>query len=151
MGSMPGSFRRRPDSPAPFRLQNPPPPRAKGSKQEVAEENQPSITLPLSTRYIDMLLDLDNIPTIYNLLASLFSWLLLAGYMVLPGAFTSIRSSRVLSENAGKAGKVVVKAAQTLPLLWVAGCCCVIGASGMCWLGWLCQRNYIWLVNRIIL
>ena len=54
-----------------------------------------------------MLLDLDNISTIYNLLASLFTWLLLAGYLVLPGAFASIRNSRTLSDGAGKAGKTV--------------------------------------------
>jgi hypothetical protein len=153
MRSMPSSFRPCTDSPHPFRLQPPPPPRTKSVKQETSEENQTSITPnpPISTRYIDMLLDLDNISTIYNLLANLFTWLLLAGYMVLPGAFTSIGNSRVLSDNAGKAGKVVVKAAQNLPLLWVAGICCVLGASGMCWLGWLWQRNYLWLVNRIIL
>lgn len=155
MRSMPdsSSLRPRADSPYPFRLQSPPLPRTKSVKQETLGENEAPITPnpPLSTRYIDMLLDLDNISTIYNLLASLFTWLLLAGYMVLPGAFTSIRNSRVLSDNAGKAGRVVVKAAQNLPLLWVGGICCVLGASGMCVLGWFWQRNYIWLVNRIIL
>lgn len=149
-----GSFRTRPDSPYPFRLQHPPPPRAKSVKQDTAEESQTTPITPnppLSTRYIDMLLDLDNISTIYNLLASLFTWLLLAGYLVLPGAFASIRNSRALSDGAGRAGKAVVKAAQNIGLLWAAGFCCVLGASGMCWLGWLWQRNYVWLVNRIIL
>jgi hypothetical protein len=141
---MPKVSQTRPDSPHPFRLQRPPPPRARSPTP--IRRNQ-----PLSTPYIDMLLDLDKISTIYNLLASVFTWLLLAGYMILPGAFTSIRNSHALSDGAGKARKVVVKAAQNIPILWVGGVCCVLGASGMCWLGWAWQRNYIWLVNRIIL
>ena len=97
-----------------------------------------------------MLLDLDVISTLHNILADLFTWLLLAGFMILPGAFTSIRSSRILSNGAGKLGKVVQKAAQNLPLLLVAAVSCFVGASGMCWLSWRFGDNYVWLVGRII-
>ena len=151
MASLPDSFQ---DPPNPtFRLQRPPLPRVKRPKQEIEDHNlsPTAANPPLSTRYIDMLLELDEISTIYNLLANLFTWLLLAGYMVLPGAFTSIRNSRTLSDNAGKAGKVVVKAAQNIPLLWIGAFCCMLGASGMFWLGWLWEHNYVWLVNRILL
>jgi predicted histidine transporter YuiF (NhaC family) len=79
-----------------------------------------------------MLLQLDEILWWHNVLASLFTWLLLAGYVVLPGAFTSIRNSRVLSEEAEAAGKAIVNAAQTWPVLLVASMCCAAGASGMC-------------------
>ncbi|CZT08633.1 uncharacterized protein RAG0_13624 [Rhynchosporium agropyri] len=102
---MPGSFSRS-DSPHPFRLQRPPPPRTKKTKalttDEEAPQEKPSITPnpPLQTRYIDMLLQLDTIPKLHNILAGVFSWLLLAGYLVLPGTFTSIRNSRTLSEGA---------------------------------------------------
>lgn len=89
------------------------------------------------SRYMKMLLQLDEIPWWHDILASLCTWLLLAGYVVLPGAFTSIRNSQVLSKEAGAAGKAVVKAAQTWPVLLVASICCAIGVSGM---GWLWHR-----------
>jgi hypothetical protein len=102
------------------------------------------------SRYIKMLLQLDEIPLWHSILASLCTWLLLAGYVVLPGAFTSIRNSRVLSEEAGAAGKAVVTAAQTLPVLIVASICCAIGVSGMVWLWYRWRRNYVWVLNKII-
>jgi hypothetical protein len=98
-----------------------------------------------------MLLQLDKIPELHNILASFFTWLLLAGYIVLPGTVTSLRNSRTLADGASKAGKVVVKAVQNLPLLAVAICCCVAGANGMFSLGWVWRVNYVWLVNRLIL
>ncbi|KAH9205822.1 hypothetical protein DL95DRAFT_316799, partial [Leptodontidium sp. 2 PMI_412] len=72
----------------------------------------------------------------HNVLASLFTWLLLTGYVILPSAFTSIRNSRVLSKEASATGKVVVKVAQIWPVLTVTLICCVRGALRMCWL-WL--------------
>ena len=158
-----GSFHRRKDSPYPVILLHPPPPprdrksrhpeleapRAPGHTHE--DEHTPTPNPPLSSRYIDMLLEGDEIPTRHNIFASMFTWLLLAGYMVFPGAFTSIRNSRALADGTGKAGKVVLKAAQNVPLLWIAAICCVLGAVGMSWLGWLWKRNYIWIISRIIL
>jgi predicted histidine transporter YuiF (NhaC family) len=99
---------------------------------------------------MNMLLELDEIPWWHDILASLCTWLLLAGYVVLPGAFTSIRNSRVLSDEAGAAGKAIVKAAQTWPVLLVASICCAIGVSGMAWLWYSWRRNYVWLLNKII-
>ena len=105
---------------------------------------------PVASSYINMLLHIDEISRVHNALASLFTWLLLAGYVILPGAFTSIRNSRVLSEEAGVAGKAVVKAAQTWPVLTVASICCVGGASGMFWLWYIWRNNYLWLSRKII-
>ncbi len=153
---MPGSFRSRADSPHPFILQPAPPPRTQKvkvatTKEEILhQEPQIASNPPLKTKYIDMLLQLDEIPRLHNILAGVFGWLLLAGYLVLPGTFTSIRNSRVLEEGAGKAGKVVVKAAQNLPLLWVAGFCCGVASLGMVFLGRFWYNNYIWMTNRII-
>ncbi|TGO56041.1 hypothetical protein BCON_0083g00340 [Botryotinia convoluta] len=103
------------------------------------------------TNYINMLLQLDSIPQIYNLLAGLFTWLLLAGYMVLPATFTSLQNSRTVASEVSKAGKLVLKAYQNLPLLWIAAILCAIGASGMGWLWWMWKMNYVWILNRIIL
>jgi hypothetical protein len=84
-----------------------------------------------------------------NMLASLFTWLLLAGFIVLPATFASIRNRAL--EDVGKTGKVVISTAQNIPLLWVAGTCCVCAASGLSWLWWGQSHNYIWLGDRIFL
>jgi hypothetical protein len=120
---------------------------------EVVERDQhsPSHNPPVSTRYIDMLLQLNKIPVIYNILSSIFSWLLLAGYMVFPGTFTSIRNSQALANGAGKAGKLVSAAVQNISLVYIAAICCIFGAAGMSWLGWLWRKNYVWIINQIIL
>lgn len=91
------------------------------------------------TNYINMLLQLDHIPQIYSIFAGLFTWILLAGYLVLPATFTSLQNSRIL------------KTYQNLPLLWMAAIFCAIGASGMGWLWWMWKMNYVWILNRIIL
>jgi len=151
----------RPPSPIPFRLQNAPSPSAKkasrllGEPEAVIHEspNEESIeeSPPFSTDYMNMLLRLDKIPTLHNILAGAFTWLLLAGFVVIPGAFTSIVNSRVLQTGAGKAGKTVVRTAQNLPLLGVAAASCGIGAIGMSCLWWIYRTEYIWLINRLFL
>lgn len=39
----------------------------------------------VQTRYMEMLLHLDKIPRLDNILASVFTWILLAGFLVIPG------------------------------------------------------------------
>lgn len=39
-----------------------------------------------------MLLALDDIPLIYDLSASFFTWILLAGFILFPGTFTSLQT-----------------------------------------------------------
>lgn len=41
----------------------------------------------------------------YNILVAFFLWLTLAGYLVVPRTFTSIKNSKTLSDSKG--GKVV--------------------------------------------
>ena len=100
-----------------------------------------------------MLLELDEIPRRHNLYASAFTWLILAGYIVFPGTFTSLRRSDSVQEAANRshAGKVIFDTVQNASLLWVAGACCLFGVVGIAllWKRW--KRNYIWLVNRIFL
>jgi hypothetical protein len=65
-----------------------------------------------------------------NMLANLFTWLLLAGFIILPVTFSSIRNSRALN-NIGKARKAVFDAIQNVPFLWVVGTCFVFGVTGL--------------------
>jgi hypothetical protein len=126
-------------TPAPFILRDPPRTRSalspKARKQELATSPTPSlekisstspqpscpqpITSPqpsVTTRYLDMFIELDSIPRLHYILASLFTWLLLAGYVVFPGTFISLRNSNALN-GVGSAGKAVLKTFQNPPLL----------------------------------
>lgn len=103
--------------------------------------------IPYTTR-IQMLLELDDIPTWHNFLAIISSWLLLGGYVVLPSTFTSIYNSEALKERVDK---VVSNAVNNLPLLVVGGVCCLIGAFSVLRLSWLWRKNHEWLLNRIIM
>lgn len=98
-----------------------------------------------------MLLEVDIVSTMHNILAGLSSWLLLAGFVSLPTTFTSVINSRTVQTGAGKAGKAVVRVAQNVPLLTVAGVCCAIGGLVMSCFWWIYQNNYMWLINRIFL
>lgn len=124
------------------------------------QENKARLPRPLSTnpprsqsRYVTMLLELDEIPRRHNFYASLLTWLILAGYIVFPGTFTSLKSSNSVQEAASEtyAGKTILDSVQNASLLWIAGACCLFGVVGIAllWKRW--KRNYIWLVNRIFL
>mgnify|MGYP004552350037 CR=1 FL=1 len=47
------------------------------------------------TRYVDMLLGLDEVSPLHNILASLSVWILLAGYIVFPATFTKLQDRRM--------------------------------------------------------
>lgn len=105
----------------------------------------------LNTRYMEILLSLDKIPRIHNILASFFGWLVLAGFVVFPGTFTSIKD--LSGDGQGLAGEArdILDHVQNIPLLVVAAVCCGIGTIGLLWLVFRWRRNYVWLLNRIFL
>ncbi|KAI9799603.1 MAG: hypothetical protein M1833_003918 [Piccolia ochrophora] len=109
--------------------------------------------LSVKTHYVDMLLNLDDIPKSHNILASFFTWILLAGYVIFPGTFTTLQRSGKIKEETddNKIENAVYRTVRNAPLLWVAAICCVIGGCGMfgLWMRW--RRNYVWLINRIFL
>ncbi|KAJ6544984.1 hypothetical protein DFH09DRAFT_1249170 [Mycena vulgaris] len=93
----------------------------------------------MDTKYVNMLLAVDGIPPLYNILASFFTWILLAGFVLFPGTFTSLQEHNEL----GGIGTAAVNVIKHLSLYVVAWVCTGIGAAGM--------ANYIWLVNRIFM
>ena len=105
------------------------------------------------TRYVDMLLGLDSIPRSHNLLASFSTWILLAGFLLVPGTFTSIQKSDMVKHEAQQnaVANEVLEKVKHASLLWIAFSCCVVGASGLMWLWWRWRSNYIWLINKIFL
>jgi hypothetical protein len=85
-----------------------------------------------------------------NMLASLFTWLLLIGFIFFPATFSMIRNSHAL-DGMGKVSNVIVRVSQTIPWLGVAIVCCACGVSSLSWL-WLGKsQNFIWPGDRIFL
>lgn len=84
-----------------------------------------------------------------NFLAGFFSWLTLAGYVVFPGAFTSLKTSKTLASN--NVGQVVQDTAKHVPLLILAAVCCGFGTLGTGWLWWIWRGNAVWLLDHIFL
>jgi len=107
----------------------------------------------VQTRYMSMLLALDTIPRMHNILISFFCWLLLAGFIIFPGTFTSLSSSfdGDPSIPGTQVASQIFHSIKNIQLLIIAGICCGIGAGGMLWLWWRWQANYVWLLNRIFL
>ncbi|KAF8201176.1 hypothetical protein K438DRAFT_1582091 [Mycena galopus ATCC 62051] len=100
-----------------------------------------------NTRYMNMLLALDGIPRLHNMLAAFFTWILLAGFILLPGTFTNLQSK----EGTNGDETELIDAVQHVPLFVIAFACSGIGVLGMLWLWWRWNQNYIWLNNRIFL
>ena len=67
----------------------------------------------MDTQYVNMLLALDSIPRLHNMLAGFFTWVLLAGFVLFPGTFTSLQNANV---QAGEVGEKVLGAVAHVPL-----------------------------------
>lgn len=86
-------------------------------------------------------------------MASFFTWVLLAGFVIFPGTFTTIRSGK-FDEDAANRGQVaerILEGVKNIPLLAIAVTACGVGAIGMVFLWWRWRHNYVFLVNRIFL
>ncbi|KAF1995467.1 hypothetical protein P154DRAFT_474211 [Amniculicola lignicola CBS 123094] len=101
------------------------------------------------TRYIDMLLGLDTVPKLHNFLASFFTWILLAGYIVFPATFNKFQKDKSTEEKGWKGE--ALKTVKNVPLLYIAIFACAIGGIGCLWLWWRWRKNYVWVINRIFL
>jgi len=55
----------------------------------------------------------ENVPRSYNLLSSLFTWILLAGFVVLPGTFNTIEGN---IHSGSSVGQTALRELQHLPL-----------------------------------
>lgn len=104
------------------------------------------------SRYVQMLLHQDEIPLIHNILAAVLVWLLLAGFLVFPGTFTSLQKSVEGHDSntlGDQAAKLIVRSIKNIPLLYMAAIMCGISVSGMLYLAFRHARNYVWLVNKL--
>ncbi|KAL3459607.1 hypothetical protein BJX64DRAFT_279113 [Aspergillus heterothallicus] len=112
-----------------------------------------STTLTVETEYVRMLLELQNIHWMYNSAASLATWTLLAGYLVIPGTFTSLQQSDTvenrLFQNQGE--NVILKTIQNPPLVAIAWSLLAIGIGILSVLFYRWRNNYLWLINRLLI
>lgn len=77
-------------------------PSSRNPKHESAKQERPGLQrrrTTARTRYIDMLLGLDAVPPLHNILASLFVWVLLAGYIVFPATFNKLQSKKIEEDS----------------------------------------------------
>ncbi|KUI61361.1 hypothetical protein VP1G_08536 [Cytospora mali] len=108
------------------------------------------------TRYLNMLLNLDKIPRAHNILANVLSWMVLVGFVIAPGNFTSPEASLRLSEKDQVTSTLLtttthLKGIPSIPLLVICSVSVFLGVVGIVWLAVYWRRNYIWLMNRVYL
>lgn len=103
--------------------------------------------------YGKLLLEFERTPLVYSILAPGFAWVLLAGYLVLPGTFASLRSSKTLKPTATKneIGSNLYDHIERVPLLWAAGILCCIGVIGELVICWKLKRNLVFLIRKIFM
>lgn len=118
----------------------------------------PMIRVPTTeTKYMQMLLHLDRIPRVYNFLAGVFTWILLASFLIIPGTFTSFKNSDIFKnienndDKSNAVAKAIMESAANVGLLWLSGAFCVIGGTGCLFLWARWRKNYVWLVNKVFL
>lgn len=124
---------------------------APASPHENVSVNRANTLRSIETRYEQMFLD--EVPWYLNLVAEFAHWALLAGYLVIPGTFTSLQKSDALEKSLDKteAGKAILNTIQNPPLVAIAVFLFVLGAVLTAWLFWERKNNYIWLINRLFM
>ncbi|RMZ92314.1 hypothetical protein DV736_g444, partial [Chaetothyriales sp. CBS 134916] len=107
------------------------------------------------TRYMEMLLHLDQIPRSHNILVATCTWILLAGFLVVPSTFTSFKNSAAFKnaddDDSNTVAHAIVHSIANIGLLWVSGACCIVGGLGCLFMWFRWRHNYVWLLNRIFL
>ncbi|EXJ58410.1 hypothetical protein A1O7_05835 [Cladophialophora yegresii CBS 114405] len=125
-------------------------------RSDTYSSKPPLVRVPsVRTRYMEMLLHLDEIPRFHNILASLFSWIILAGFLVVPGTFTTFKQSEAFQDadnnDDDEITHAIIRSIANIGLLWVAGAFCTVGALGCLALVFRWRENYVWLINRVFL
>ncbi|CAG8891476.1 unnamed protein product [Penicillium salamii] len=107
------------------------------------------------TSYVRMLREEAEMDMRFSITVGAANWALLAGYLVIPGTFTSLQTSNQVEKTlqANEAGRTVLHMIQNPPLLAIA---CLLFVSGIAALMWLMhfpnlRGNYPWLINKVFL
>ncbi|KAJ5267689.1 hypothetical protein N7478_010497 [Penicillium angulare] len=107
------------------------------------------------SRYARMLREEAEVQFTYNIIASTANWVLLAGYLVVPGTFTSLQTSNQVESalNHNGAGRHILHTIHNPPLLGIACLFLMVGAFALLWLFHFRQLRYVytWLINKIFM
>jgi hypothetical protein len=119
----------------------------------ISKPSRSNTAVTVETDYVRMLLELQNIHWGYNALAGFAAWILLAGYLVIPGTFTSLQKSDTFQgkEAQDDMESVVQATVQNPPLVAIAWTFLAIGSGTMGLLFYRWRNNYIWLINRLFM
>jgi hypothetical protein len=105
------------------------------------------------TTYARMLREEAQMDMRFSITVGAANWALLAGYLVIPGTFTSLQTSNQVEKTlqTNRAGRAVLHMIQNPPLLAIA---CLLFVSGIAALVWLMhfpklRGNYPWLINKV--
>lgn len=133
------------------RLTEPPKEEARDDRSII--ERSDTINSTQDTGYVKMLKDEAQMEMGYNIRVSAANWALLAGYLVIPGTFTSLQKSTQVEDalSNNKAGRVVMRTIQNPPLLAIA-CMFFVGAiTAMYFLIRVrkIRTCYTWLINKL--
>ncbi|ERF69233.1 hypothetical protein EPUS_01190 [Endocarpon pusillum Z07020] len=109
------------------------------------------------TEYMGMLLHMSQViekRPYWNILAAACTWILLAGFIVLPGTYTNFQNSDIIEaakKDQSNVGNKILASIANIGLLIVAAILCGVGVLGVTglWLKW--RANYIWLINKVLL
>ena len=90
----------------------------------------------------------------WNILAAAFTWILLAGFIVLPGTYTNFQKSDIIAaakQDQNNVGNKILASIANIGLLVVSSILCGTGILGIVglWLKW--KENYIWFINKVLL
>lgn len=99
----------------------------------------------MTTSYTNIVLESDRVSFRINFGAAFSSWWIMAGFLVLPGAFMSLEKTKVIQTQPvlGQQNQVI------LPVL--AAFFFASGAGGISYLWSRFRHNYVWLSNRLII
>jgi len=120
-------------------------------RESLAGEMDPPDYSDSHTDYDKMILRMDKeIKPYYFGLAGFFSWLLLAGFLVSPTTYSSVRYLDA-PKQTGDIGKAVMHAVRNIPLIFIASFACIIAAVGLAWLWTRWHHNHIWIHRYLVM
>ncbi|OGM39147.1 hypothetical protein ABOM_012222 [Aspergillus bombycis] len=115
--------------------------------------NRKATNLIVDTQYESMLRELADIHWSFNFLSGSAGWILLAGYLVIPGTFTTLQASDTMKNGLpqNNAERAILNTIQNPPLVGIACSLLAIGAglTASLFLRW--KHNYLWLINRLFI
>jgi hypothetical protein len=92
-----------------------------------------------------MVLESYRVPRKHTAAAAVFSYVILAGFIVLPGAFKSLDKAQPDSQAARR----VYDIAHQIPIFAISGVMCLTGLLGTIFLWHKYSDNPVWLISNL--